>query len=48
MSAIIENKQGLFWYPGSSDYWWVPADWITYKFECFLTMIQGFIGLSHS
>ncbi|MEK7164074.1 MAG: hypothetical protein AAB768_02945 [Patescibacteria group bacterium] len=48
MSAKIENQRSVFWYPGCNDRWWVPADWITYRFESFLALIQGFLSQSRS
>lgn len=35
----------FFWYKGCSDNWWVPADWMSYKFECFLSYLQGLMAL---
>ncbi len=44
MTVETKSQRGLFWYPGCSDHWWVPADWMIYKFDCFLSLAQGFIG----
>ncbi len=45
MAVTTETRRGVFWYPGCSDRWWVPADWMTYKFEVFLTLVTGMFRL---
>ena len=43
--TVEKNKLGFFWYPGCSDNWWVPTDWLIYKFDCLLIYAQGLIEL---